>query len=75
MKPFKEIYISIEDSCAILKDMDDLVQEQGMAELPSGFGNLDPVFTDNRPLTSIKTTVYNRGYQSARPKHHAATNP
>ena len=33
IKTFEEIYKNIENSCAILRDIDDLVQEQGMAEL------------------------------------------
>jgi hypothetical protein len=42
----------------MLKDIDDLVQEQGIAELLLGFGDLDLVFIDNRLLTLIKTTIY-----------------
>jgi hypothetical protein len=58
MKTFEEIYRDVENSCAVLRDMDDLVQEQGMAELPTGFENLDPDFTDNRLLLSTKTIVH-----------------
>jgi len=46
----------VENGCAILRDIDDLVQEQGMAELLIGFENLDPDFTDNR--LSTKTAIY-----------------
>jgi len=56
MKTFEEIYRDVENGCAVLRDMDDLVQEQGMAELPTGFENLDPDFTDSR--LSTKTAMY-----------------
>ena len=56
MKTFEEIYRDVENGCAILRDIDDLVQEQGMAELLIGFENLDPDFTDNR--LSTKTAIY-----------------
>ena len=56
MKTFEEIYRDIENSYAILRDIDDLVQEQRIAELPTGFENLDPDFTDNR--LSTKTAIY-----------------
>ena len=41
MKSFEEIYTNVENSCAVLRDMDELVQEQGMGELPAGFKSLD----------------------------------
>jgi hypothetical protein len=56
IKTFEEIYKDIENGCTILRDIDDLVQEQGMAELLIGFENLDPDFTDNR--LSTKTAIY-----------------
>ena len=56
IKTFEEIYRDVENGCAILRDIDDLVQEQGMAELLIGFENLDPDFTDNR--LSTKTAIY-----------------
>jgi hypothetical protein len=56
IKTFEEIYRDIENSCAVLRDIDDLVQEQGMAELLTGFENLDLDFTDNR--LSTKTAIY-----------------
>ena len=56
MKTFEEIYRDIENGCAILRDIDDLVQEQGIAELLIGFENLDLDFTDNR--LSTKTAIY-----------------
>ena len=56
IKTFEEIYRDIENSCTVLKDIDDLVQEQGMAELLIGFENLDPDFIDNR--LSTKTAIY-----------------
>jgi hypothetical protein len=58
MKSFEEIYKDVENSCVVLRDMDDLVQEQGMAELPTGFENLDPDFTDSRLLSSTRTTTH-----------------
>jgi hypothetical protein len=36
--------------------MDNLVQEQGIAELPTGFKNLDPDFIDSRLPT--KTAIH-----------------
>ena len=56
IKTFKEIYKNIENSCVILKDINDLVQEQGMAELLIRFENLDLDFTDNK--LSTKTAIY-----------------
>jgi len=56
IKTFKEIYKNIENSCVILKDINDLVQEQRIAELLTGFKNLDPDFTDNK--LSTKTAIY-----------------
>ena len=56
MKTFEEIYKDIENGCAVLRDIDDLVQEQGIAELLIGFENLDLDFTDNR--LSTKTAIY-----------------
>ena len=56
MKTFEEIYRDIENGCAILRDIDDLVQEQGIAELLIGFENLDLDLTDNR--LSTKTAIY-----------------
>ena len=56
IKTFEEIYKDMENGCAVLRDIDDLVQEQGMAELLIGFENLDPDFTDNR--LSTKTAIY-----------------
>ena len=53
MKTFEEIYRDIENSCAVLRDIDDLVQKQGIAELLIGFKNLDLDFIDNRLLTKI----------------------
>ena len=57
MKTFKEVYSTIENSCAVLKDMDDLVQEQGMGGLPIGFGNLDAVYSAGETLGSQSTTT------------------
>ena len=56
IKTFEEIYRDIENSCAVLRDIDDLVQEQGIAELLIGFENLDLDFTDSR--LSTKTAMY-----------------
>ena len=56
IKTFKEIYRDVENSCAILRDIDDLVQKQGIAELLTGFKNLDPDFTDSK--LSTKTAIY-----------------
>ena len=56
IKTFKEIYRDIENSCAMLRDIDNLVQEQGIAELPIGFKNLDLDFINSRLLT--KTAIY-----------------
>ena len=56
MKTFEEIYRDIENSYIILRDIDDLVQEQGIAELLIGFENLDLDFTDSR--LSTKTAIY-----------------
>jgi hypothetical protein len=56
IKTFEEIYRDIENSCAVLRDIDDLVQEQGMAELPTGFKNLDLDFMDSRLPT--KTVMH-----------------
>ena len=56
MKTFEEIYRDVENGCAILRDIDDLVQKQGIAELLTGFKNLDLDFTDSR--LSIKTAIY-----------------
>jgi hypothetical protein len=58
IKTFEEIYKDVENSYAILRDIDDLVQKQGIAELPIGFENLDPDFTNNRLLLLIKTIIY-----------------
>jgi hypothetical protein len=41
MKTFAQIYENVENHCIMMRDMEDLVQEQGMGELPSGFGSLD----------------------------------
>jgi hypothetical protein len=56
IKTFEEIYKDIKNGCAVLRDINDLVQEQGIAELLTGFKNLDPDFTDNR--LSTKTAIY-----------------
>jgi len=56
IKTFEEIYKDIKNSCTILRDIDDLVQEQEIAELLIGFKNLDPDFTDSR--LSTKTAIY-----------------
>jgi hypothetical protein len=56
IKTFEEIYRDIENGYAILRDIDDLVQEQGIAELLIGFENLDLDFTDSR--LSTKTAIY-----------------
>ena len=40
----------------MLRDIDDLVQEQGIAELLTGLKNLDPDFIDNR--LSTKTAMH-----------------
>jgi hypothetical protein len=40
----------------MLRDINNLVQEQGIAELPTGFKNLDPDFIDNRLPT--KTAIH-----------------
>jgi hypothetical protein len=56
MKTFEEIYKDVENSCAVLRDINDLVQKQEIAELLTGFENLDPDFTDSR--LSIKTAIY-----------------
>ena len=50
MKTFKEVYATIGNSCAVLKDMDNLVQEQGMGGLPAGLDNLDAVYATSEPL-------------------------
>ena len=39
IKTFREIYTHVKDYCIMIRDMEDLVQEQGMGELPSGFRN------------------------------------
>ena len=54
MKSFEEIYRDVENSCIVLRDMDDLVQEQGMAKLPTGFENLDPDYIGDRPTYDEK---------------------
>ncbi|KAH6679309.1 hypothetical protein B0J14DRAFT_294711 [Halenospora varia] len=41
IKTFQEVYMTIKNSCAVLKDIDDLVEEQGMGGLPAGFDSLD----------------------------------
>jgi len=41
MKSFEEIYTNVENSYAVLRDIDELVQEQGIGELPAGFKSLD----------------------------------
>jgi len=56
IKTFEEIYKDVENGCTVLRDIDDLIQEQRIAELPIGFKNLDPDFTDNR--LSTKTAIY-----------------
>jgi hypothetical protein len=58
MKSFEEIYKDVENSCVVLRDMDDLVREQGMGELPTGFENLDPDLIGDRSLLSTKTMNY-----------------
>ena len=58
IKTFEEIYKDIENSCTVLRDIDNLVQEQGIAELLTGFKNLNPDFTDNR--LSTKTAIYEK---------------
>ena len=41
IKPFREVYASVEASCAVLKDMDSLVEEQGISSLPTAVEALD----------------------------------
>ncbi len=45
IKSFKEIYMNIENSCTVLRDIDELVQEQGIGELPTRFKSLDLDYT------------------------------
>jgi hypothetical protein len=56
IKTFKEIYRDIENNYTVLRDIDNLVQEQGITELLTGFKNLDPDFIDNRLPT--KTAIH-----------------
>ena len=44
MKPFIDVYNTIETSCAVLKHMDDIVEEQGMGGLPSKYASMKPGF-------------------------------
>ena len=54
MRSFQEVYLSIAESCAILKDMDSLVDEQGMGGLPPGLDSLDTTFA----ITIHSTRTY-----------------
>ncbi len=44
LRTFAEVERHIEDHCAILKDMDDMIEEQGMGTLPTGFELADPAY-------------------------------
>ncbi len=55
IKSFKEVYMSIENSCTVLRDMDELVQEQGIGKLLAGFQSLDLDYIGNKPVDKVTT--------------------
>jgi len=57
IKTFEEVYSTIENSYAILKDIDDLIQEQGIGGLPIRFSNLDAIYSTGETLRSQLTTT------------------
>ena len=54
MKSFEEIYSNVESNCAVLRDMDEIVQEQGIGELPTGFKSLDLDYDIGKPRDHLE---------------------
>ena len=50
IKTFEEIYTNIENSCIVLKDIDKLIQEQGIGELLASFKSLDLDYIGSKPI-------------------------
>ena len=53
IKIFKEVYTSIENSYIVLRNIDKLVQEQGIGKLLAGFQSLDLDYT--KPVDKVTT--------------------
>ncbi len=49
MKSFEEIYSNVKSNYVVLRDIDEIVQEQGIGELLTGFKSLDLDYDIDKP--------------------------